>query len=37
MKKMIIFALTMAISVTTPIQTMAESVTQTGTEMQASE
>ena len=34
MKKMIIFALIMAISVATPIQAMAESVTQSDVEMQ---
>ena len=37
MKKMIIFALIMAISVATPIQAMAESVTQSDVEMQPSE
>ena len=37
MKKMIIFALTMAISVTTPTQIMAESITQSDAEMQPSE
>ena len=37
MKKIIIFALTMAMSVTAPIQTMAESITQSDVEMQPSE
>lgn len=37
MKKMIIFALIMAISVATPIQAMTESVTQSDVEMQPSE
>ena len=37
MKKMIIFALIIAISVATPIQAMAESVTQSDVEMQPSE
>ena len=37
MKKIIVFALIMAISVATPIQAMAESVTQSDVEMQPSE
>lgn len=37
MKKIIIFALTMAMSVAAPVPAMAESVTHTGAEIQPSE